>query len=62
MINFRLQADTGYYLAKLNYHLRVEDPFYFEDSLYDAKGGGSAFTAAWAWKSTFLPWSASFLT
>ena len=43
IINFRLQAGAGYYLAKLNYHLRVEDPFYFEDRLYDTKGGGIGF-------------------
>jgi hypothetical protein len=43
MIDIRFQAGAGYYLAKLNYHLRVEDPFYFEDGLYDAKGGGIGF-------------------
>lgn len=43
MINFRLQAGGGYYLAKLNYQLRVEYPGYFEDRLYDAKGGGIGF-------------------
>jgi hypothetical protein len=43
MINFRFQAGAGYYLASLNYHLRVEDPGYFEDRLYDTKGGGIGF-------------------